>query len=351
MITRKRARFVRSVHPWRRLRDGQRPRYGRLIRWLSLPASLLVVAGCNPFLPKLSVPVGQWPGYEFFPLAHARGLDRRQGVELQVRPFANPQDIVHAYLRGDAQIAQLTTVEAVDLCNRVPKRCPVVVLVLDESRGGDQVLVHRSLASLADLRGKPVGITPTSLGPFVLSRGLARHGLGLRDVDLRPMPVDSMPRALASGELMAAALYPPFTEEAQQLAPVRPLFTSREIPGEILDVLVVDPTLLSNQRDALVKLLRSWQAAQGELRRDPQAAIAVMAQRSGVSAAEFRTSLNGLVFFDLDRQKTMFRAGGELERNLRAVRGVQAELGLMPSTGPLPPVDGSLITAALQTKG
>ncbi|MFM7240298.1 MAG: hypothetical protein ACKOZN_12015 [Cyanobium sp.] len=94
-----------------------------------------------------------WPGYEFFPLAREQGLDRREDLQLDLPVFANPQDIVLAYLRGDTKIAQLTTVEAVDLCNRVPKRCPVVVLVLDESRGGDQVVVNRSLASIADLRG------------------------------------------------------------------------------------------------------------------------------------------------------------------------------------------------------
>ena len=71
------------------------------------------------------------------------------------------------------KLAQLTTVEAVDICQRVPKRCPVVVLVLDESRGADQVVVDRSLNCIAQLRSRPVAITPSTLGPFVLSRALA----------------------------------------------------------------------------------------------------------------------------------------------------------------------------------
>ena len=315
-----------------------------------MPAALALAAGCQPFLPTITVPVGQWPGYEFFPLARTRDLDRPQGLQINPLPFANPQDIVHAYLRGDVEIAQLTTVEAVDLCKRVPKRCPVVVLVLDESRGGDQVLVHRSIPSIAALRGRPVGITPSTLGPFVLSRALSRHGLKLADVDLRPMPLETMPKAFADGEVVAGALFPPFSDEAQRLAPVRPLFTSREIPGEIFDVLVVDPSHLSRKRDLLVKLLRSWQAAQDELRRDPQGSIALMARREGVSEADFRASLAGLVFFNLDRQLPMFQPGGVLETNLRDLRRVQAELGLMPSTGPLPPVDGSLIAAALRPR-
>ncbi|MFM8935565.1 MAG: ABC transporter substrate-binding protein [Vulcanococcus sp.] len=319
-----------------------------MIRWLAPAAALALATGCHPFAHRLSVPVSQWPGYEFFPLAHTRNLDRHEGLDLQLPVYANPQDIVHAYLRGEVRIAQLTTVEAVDLCKRLPKRCPVVVLVLDESLGGDQVLVHRSLASLAALRGRPVAITPSTLGPFVLSRALARHGLTLGDVDLRPMPLESMPQALANGDVVAAALFPPFSDEAQRRAAVRPLFTSREIPGEIFDVLVVDPDALQRQRQPLIGLLRTWQAAQNAFRQDPRGSIHVMAKREGVSEADFRASLEGLVFLPLERQLPLFRPDGVLERNLRDLRRVQAQLGLMPATGPLPRVDGSLIAAALQ---
>jgi NitT/TauT family transport system substrate-binding protein len=225
----------------------------------------------------------------------------------------------------------------------------VVVLVLDESRGGDQVLVHRSLASIAELRGRPVAITPSTLGPYVLSRALERHALSLMDVDLRPMPLETMPAAFARGEVVAAALFPPFSEDARRRASVRPLFTSREIPGEIFDVLVVDPSVLHRQRPQLVNLLRAWQAAHHALRSDPQSAIAVMARRERVSVADFRASLEGLVFLSLAQQQPLFRPGGLLERNLRDLRRVQAQLGLMPPKGPLPSVDGSLISAALQS--
>ena len=117
----------------------------RRSRPLVLPALLALLSGCTTGGTTLTVPVSQWPGYEYFPLARQRGLDLREGIRLELPAYANPQDIVHAYLRGDIQLAQLTTVEAVDLCSRVPKRCPVVILVLDESRGGDQVVVDRQI--------------------------------------------------------------------------------------------------------------------------------------------------------------------------------------------------------------
>jgi NitT/TauT family transport system substrate-binding protein len=82
------------------------------------------------------VPVASWPGYEYFYLAAERGLARNLGLDLTIAEFADPQEIVHAYLRDDLSLAQLTTVEVVDICARVPNRCPVVILVLNESRGG-----------------------------------------------------------------------------------------------------------------------------------------------------------------------------------------------------------------------
>jgi NitT/TauT family transport system substrate-binding protein len=315
-----------------------------------LPALLALLGGCAAGGSTLTVPVSQWPGYEYFPLAQQRGLDRLEGIRLELPAYANPQDIVHAYLRGDLKLAQLTTVEAVDLCSRVPKRCPVVILVLDESRGGDQVVVDRQLGSIAELRGQPVAITPSTLGPFVLSRALARHGLSLGDVDLRPMPLEEMGGAIGRGEVRAAALFPPFSDQALATGRVRTLFTSREIPGEIFDILVVDPAFLKDHRASLTALLRTWQAAQDLAVAEPGPATAVMAAREGVSAAEFRASLEGLVFVPLARQVPLFAPGGVLERNLKALRSVQASLALLPGDAPLPPVDGSLLREALQRK-
>ena len=320
---------------------------GRRHALFLLPA-LVLLGGCAAGGSTLTVPVSQWPGYEYFPLAQKRGLDRREGIRLDLPAYANPQDIVHAYLRGDLKLAQLTTVEAVDLCNRVPKRCPVVILVLDESRGGDQVVVDRQLGSIAELRGQPVAITPSTLGPFVLSRALSRHGLGLGDVDLRPMPLETMPAAIGRGEVRAAALFPPFSDQAMATGRVRPLFTSREIPGEIFDILVVDPGFLKDHRTALTALLRSWQAAHDLALAEPGPSNAVMAAREGVSPAEFKASLAGLVFEPLARQGSLFAPGGVLERNLKALRAVQASLDFLPADAPLPPVDGSLLRDALK---
>ena len=320
----------------------------RALAPLALGCLGLVAAGCSRTPDHVSVPVSNWPGYEYFYLAEQAGLAREQGVSLSTVEFADPQAIVHAYLRGDLAIAQLTTVEAVDICARVPDRCPVVVLVLDESVGGDQVMARQGITAIEQLRGKRVGVTLSTLGPYVLSRALELQGLSLGDVKLHNITLDSMPAALARGSVDAVAVYPPYSEYASRQGNASTVFDSRSIPGEIFDVLVVDPQALEQQKGVLPPLLRAWQAAHDFRRREPRRAVELMARREGLLPAEFIHAERGLRYFSLREQRAMLQAEGPLVRALRRVRRVQNQLKLVSPVAPMPRVSDAAVVEALR---
>jgi len=299
---------------------------------------------------RVEVPVSPWPGHGLFLLAAQQGFGEANGIDLRIRPFPDPQAIVHAYLRGELTTAQLTTVEVVDICSRLPERCPVVVLVLDESRGADQLAVRNDVPSLKDLRGRTIAVTFSTLGPYVVDRALDQLGMEIPDVNLRNMPLDRMASALASGEVAAAAFFPPYSERAVQDARSRVMFTSQEIPGEIFDVLVVDPAYLRSHATEVMLLLRSWQEAHDIAARQPERARRLMAQREQTSVAAFTASEQGLVYFPLAEQKAMLRPDGLIARNLERVQAVQHHIGLSHTGAPRPPVTDRLVTLALQQK-
>ena len=160
-------------------------------------ATAISLGACHATLRSITVPISSWPGYEDLGLMADFGVDRRHGLTVDVVQYADPQAIVHAVLRGDQPIAPHTTVEAVDLCERVPERCPVVVLVLDESRGADQLAVRNDVPSLKALKGRTIAVTFSTLGPYVVDRALDQLGLEIPDVTLRNMPLDRMGAAAA----------------------------------------------------------------------------------------------------------------------------------------------------------
>jgi hypothetical protein len=139
---------------------------------------------CSRAAPELILPVSNWPGYEYFYLAELNDLAAAEGLRLRTAEFPDPQAIVHAFLRGELQLAQLTTVEAVDICSLAPDRCPVMVLVLDESRGGDQVAARPGIGSLAELRGRREGLTPAEFS--AAEQGLVYWPLRQQEAMLAP---------------------------------------------------------------------------------------------------------------------------------------------------------------------
>ena len=326
---------------------------GLLRGWLGVAAAGMVAllpGACSFQQEPLKVPVSNWPGYEYFYLASKLGLDRQQGLEIDPVQYPDPQTIVHAYLRGELPIAQLTTVEAVDLCARIPRRCPVVLLVLNESVGGDQVAVRNDVPSIAALRGQSVAVTFSTLGPYVLSRALQRHGLSFNDVTVRNIPLGQMPEALAKGTVQAAAFFPPFSEYAARQGQSRVLFDSSQIPGEIFDVLVVDPVYLRQHRGKMIALVGAWQAAHRAAAQDRPRAVALMAARERLSPQEFEQAERGLRYFSLSQQRALLRPGGPIAANLRAVQQVQQQLGLSQRGAPLPPTTEAYVSAALQKR-
>lgn len=190
--------------------------------------------------------------------------------------------MINGFARGQFQVAQLRAAEVLDLCNRVPDRCPVVVLVLDASEGGDQLAVHKSVPSIAALKGGRVAVTFSTLGPYVLHLALQRR------------------------RVQAAATYPPFSEAITKAGHSRVLFTSRETPGEILDLLVVEQRLLQHQPLLLGKLIRVWERAHREARTTPKTSVAWMAGREGITPEDFRRSEAGLLYFSLQEQRKPF---------------------------------------------
>jgi NitT/TauT family transport system substrate-binding protein len=317
----------------------------RLVGWL---VGLQLLAGCQVGPTRLEVPVSGWPAFEYFYLAEKSGLDRPEGLAIHSVQLPDPQAVMNAFARGQFEVAQLSAAEVIDLCNRVPSRCPVVVLVLDASEGGDQLAVHNSVPSIPALKGRRVAVTFSTLGPFVLHLALERHGLRLSDVQTQHVPLERMEEALAKGEVQAAATYPPFSEAIRAAGHSRMLFNSGETPGEILDLLVVDRRFLKEHPERVGDLVRVWERAQRHARTNPEASVSLMARREGISAQAFREAERGLRYFDLRQQSELLKPGGAVERNLSRVQAALQALEVSPAGGVRPTVSPAPVLAALQ---
>lgn len=269
--------------------------------------------GCFPEKPaSFRLGINPWPGYEFLYLAQERGFYRDEGLEVRIVEFNSLSDARRAYERGQIDALGATVIEVLQARDN-SWRSPQIVQVVDYSNGADVILAHPGITNSASLRGARIGVEPASLGIYILARGLDKSGLSLGDVKMVYMDQLAMEDAFRKGDLDAIVTYPPISITLLRDSKANAVFSSAEIPGEVIDVIAVEAEVNHKRPGDVAKLLRAYHRAVAYTRQNPADAYPIMAAREGLTPEEFRQALtDGIRLLSESDQAVYFRPGGKL---------------------------------------
>lgn len=284
-----------------------------LCRLLLVGLLLGLTTACSPEKSKpLRIGINAWPGYEFLYLAQEKGFYREAGVEVRLIEFFSLADNRRAYERGQIDVMGSTVVEVLQARDQSARQ-PQIVQVVDYSDGADVILARPGVDSGAKLRGARIGVELASLGVYILARGLEKNGLTLGDVTVVSMDQTSMVEAFRKGELDAVVTYPPVSVEMLRQPGSKVVFTTREISGEVVDVIAVEAEVCVTRREDVARMLRAFHRAVEYAGKEPAEAHAYMAKREGISTAEFTAALtDGIKMIPETEQAAYFAPGGKL---------------------------------------
>jgi NitT/TauT family transport system substrate-binding protein len=250
------------------------------------------LAGCGTVASEpLRIATNVWPPYELLYLARERGYLAAEGVDVELVDFSSYNGALAAYHQGqiDALMATLNEIQNHD--NFLDP--PIVVLVLDYSFGGDAVVARSGLDSLAALRGRRIAYEESALGSYVLERALGAGRLAPSDVIALNRLPEEAESEFRAGAVDAVVTYEPFLGRLVAGGGAKVLFSSRQIPGEIVDVLAVRPEVLRGRCEDLRRVARAWFRALADYQADPAGAAVIMAAHENVGADEVRRALDG----------------------------------------------------------
>ncbi|MGB1092912.1 MAG: ABC transporter substrate-binding protein, partial [Oceanobacter sp.] len=172
----------------------------------------------------------------------------------------------------------------------------VMILINDYSNGNDMVVAAPGIDSVKDLKGKKIGVEVGFVGHLLLLNALEKAGMKESDVELVNVPTNETPQVLASGDVDAIVAWQPSSGQALNQVPgSKAVYTSKDEPGLIYDVLAVSPTSLAANKDDWAKVLKAWDMAIDYLE-DPKTredAISIMAARVGLTAEEYKGFISG----------------------------------------------------------
>ncbi len=280
---------------------------------------VILLSGCfGEEKPAIRIGINAWPGYEFLFLAREKGFFKKHDVKIELVELTSLGDVRLAFERKQVDGMASTLIEIIETRDRTDQKAQVF-LIADYSEGGDVIVGLKPDQSIADLKGKRVGSELASLNIFVLTRALEKAGLSIADIEIVPMDQSVMLDALKKEEVSAVVTYPPTLSDILSLEQSHALFTSREIPGEVVDVLSLDSQILIERQDDVRHLIDAWNDAVRFAKTNPEEAAEIMGRRHNISSAEFLESLEGLRVVSSENQAQMLAKGGSLSNTIAKV--------------------------------
>lgn len=208
------------------------------MRAVLLLGLLVWLAACQPHKePMLRIGTNLWPGYE--PLYVARDQQAFQSIDVQLIEYRAAGQVLNGLRKGTINMAAVTLDEAVRIS---ASGLPIeVIWLFNVSDGADQLLARPGISQLSELSGKRVGIESNALGAYLWQRFLSLNRLNAADYEIVGLDLAAHAQAMTSGEIDAVMTFEPEKSKMLRLG-AKALFTSKEVPGEVLDVLIVRKT-------------------------------------------------------------------------------------------------------------
>ncbi|MEO0342183.1 MAG: putative urea ABC transporter substrate-binding protein [Pseudomonadota bacterium] len=174
------------------------------------------------------------------------------------------------------------------------------LVIGDYSNGNDAVIV-KGEGGLADLAGKPVNLVELSVSHYLLARGLDSVGLSEADLDgvINTSDAD-MIAAYATDDVEAVVTWNPLVSEILGSNPTATnIFDSSAIPGEILDMMVVNTETLTDNPSFGKAVVGAWYEVMSLMAAGDEGVLTAMAEASGTDLAGYKAQLEATeMFFD-----------------------------------------------------
>ena len=259
--------------------------------------------GAMPAAPlRLAMPF--WPAYDLAYLARDLGYYDPRRVELVETHY--PLQVSRAYRYGAVDVAPLALEEALYFGAADPGQR--IVLAIDFSTGGDAVVARPGITSPQEVRGRSIAVEPTPLGAHMLARYLDHAGLTRRDVTVLLVDLEDHLEYFRDGRADVLITFEPVRGELIKLGGVE-VFSSRQTPGAMADVLVVHDDTLNERLGDVVYLVEGWLRAVAYFRARPEDAARRMAGRPGLgrtyrSPAEVLQALAGVELLGVEENRS-----------------------------------------------
>ncbi len=255
----------------------------------------------------------------------------KYGIDVEIVQINDYIESINQYTAGAFDGCVMTNMDALT----IPAAGGVdstALIVGDFSNGNDGVVLKEG-DTVADLKGRQVNLVELSVSHYLLARALDSVGLRERDLTVvNTSDADIVSAFTGSDDVTAVVTWNPQLSEVTKVPGAAKVFDSSDIPGEIIDLMVVSSDTLKDNPKLGKALVGAWYEVMTIMSGTDAKAIqarTLMAEAAGTDLAGYDSQLKTTKMFYEPAAAVSFAKSAELPKTMDRVRTFSFEHGLL----------------------
>ena len=252
----------------------------------------------------------------------------KYGIKINVVQLNDYIESINQYTAGQFDGCTMTNMDALTI--PAAGGVDTTALILGSySEGNDGVVLKGEGKKLADLKGMKIYLPELSVSHYLLVRGLEKAGLQERDVTVVNTSDADIVSAFATDDVQAAVAWNPQLSTIKATPNTTEVFSSTAVPGELIDMMVVNTETLKDNPALGKALTGAWYEMMGLMKAQDAKALNAMAAASGTDLAGYQAQLKTTHLFYTPADNLAFTTSGDLPKTMQRVAQFSFDKGLL----------------------
>ena len=242
---------------------------------------------------------------------------------------------INQYTVGEFDACTMTNMDALT----IPAAGGVdstALIVGDFSNGNDGIIL-KGESELAAIKGQNVNLVELSVSHYLLARALDSVGLSEADVQVVNTSDADMVAIYGTDDVTSVATWNPLLSEISQQPSSTVVFNSAQIPGEIIDLLVINTETLNAHPELGKALTGAWYEIMATMSSDSEQGVAArgyMAEASGTDLGGYEAQLAATKMFYTPAAALELTNSAQLKQTMQYVAEFSFDHGLLGDGAP-----------------
>ncbi|MEA2829614.1 MAG: NitT/TauT family transport system substrate-binding protein [Bradyrhizobium sp.] len=245
----------------------------------------------------------------------------KYGITIDVKQFNDYVESVNQYTAGSFDAVTITNMDTLSI--PAAGGVDTTSIIMGDFSNGNDAIILKNKKDLAAIKGQKVNLVEFSVSHYLLARALETKKMAEKDIKVVNTSDADMAAAYKTKDVTAVVTWNPIVAEILGSKDANKVFDSSQIPGEIMDLMVVNTAVLKDNPNFAKALVGIWYETLAKMNAagaEGTAAKEAMAKASGTDLAGFEAQLATTKLFDKAPDAVAFTKSAAIGATMDRVR-------------------------------